>query len=172
MTDEEFVAKLEPFAALLPEILPSQDSLVRRVLGQEQVYGMSPQPPCAGATGNVLQDMVPYAETVDEPSLRWCGKSVNVWKDNWARSTHPDFHNGRNFLLEDSTGGGFMNIHWDNITQFLGPRLSTHFKLVMFPRSFNFGTDRVWVLEKTSGSGTDRVWVLALHFYQSGIIGY
>ena len=39
---------------------------------------------------------------------------------------------------------------------------------------FNFGTDRVRVLEKTSGSGsgTDRVRVLALHFYQSGIIGY
>ena len=39
---------------------------------------------------------------------------------------------------------------------------------------FNFGTDRARVLEKTSGfgSGTDRVWVLALHFYQSGIIGY
>ena len=38
---------------------------------------------------------------------------------------------------------------------------------------FNFGTDRVRVLEKTSGlgSGTDRVRVLALHFYQSGIIG-
>ena len=35
-----------------------------------------------------------------------------------------------------------------------------------------FGTDRVRVLEKTSGSGTDRVRVLALHFYQSGIIGY
>ena len=39
---------------------------------------------------------------------------------------------------------------------------------------FNFWTDRVRVLEKTSGSGsgTDRVRVLALHFYQSGIIGY
>ena len=39
---------------------------------------------------------------------------------------------------------------------------------------FNFGTDRVRVLEKTSGSGsgTDRVRVLALHFYRSGIIGY
>ena len=39
---------------------------------------------------------------------------------------------------------------------------------------FNFGTDRVRVLEKNSGSGsgTDRVWVLALHFYQSDIIGY
>ena len=39
---------------------------------------------------------------------------------------------------------------------------------------FNFGTDRVRVLEKTSGSGsgTDRVRVLALHFYHSGIIGY
>ena len=39
---------------------------------------------------------------------------------------------------------------------------------------FKFGTDRVRVLEKTSGSGsgTDRVRVLALHFYQSGIIGY
>ena len=39
---------------------------------------------------------------------------------------------------------------------------------------FNFGTDRVRVLEKTSGSGsgTDRVRVLAVHFYQSGIIGY
>ena len=38
----------------------------------------------------------------------------------------------------------------------------------------SFGTDRVRVLEKTSGSGsgTDRVRVLALHFYQSGIIGY
>ena len=39
---------------------------------------------------------------------------------------------------------------------------------------FNLGTDWVRVLEKTSGSGsgTDRVRVLALHFYQSGIIGY
>ena len=39
---------------------------------------------------------------------------------------------------------------------------------------FNFGMDRVRVLEKTSGSGsgTDWVRVLALHFYQSGIIGY
>ena len=41
---------------------------------------------------------------------------------------------------------------------------------------FSFGTDRVRVLEKTSGSGsgsgTDRVRVLALHFYHSGIIGY
>ena len=39
---------------------------------------------------------------------------------------------------------------------------------------FNFGTDRVRVLEKTSGSGsgTDRVRVLALQFYHSGIIGY
>ena len=37
---------------------------------------------------------------------------------------------------------------------------------------FNFGTDRVQVLEKTSGSGTDWVRVLALHFYQLGIIGY
>ena len=39
---------------------------------------------------------------------------------------------------------------------------------------FNFGTDRVRVLEKTSGSGsgTDRVRVLALHFYHLGIIGY
>ena len=34
---------------------------------------------------------------------------------------------------------------------------------------FNFGTDRVRVLEKTSGSGSGSVWVLALHFYQSGI---
>ena len=36
---------------------------------------------------------------------------------------------------------------------------------------FNFGTDRVRVLEKTSGSGTgtDRVRVLALHFYQSAL---
>ena len=39
---------------------------------------------------------------------------------------------------------------------------------------FNFRTDRVRELEKTSGSGsgTDRVRVLVLHFYQSGIIGY
>ena len=39
---------------------------------------------------------------------------------------------------------------------------------------FNFGTDRVRVLDKTSGSGsgTVRVRVLALHFYQLGIIGY
>ena len=39
---------------------------------------------------------------------------------------------------------------------------------------FNFGTDRVRVLEKTSGSGsgTDRVRVLAPHFSQSGMIGY
>ena len=39
---------------------------------------------------------------------------------------------------------------------------------------FNFGTDRVWVLEKTSGSGSgmDRVRVLAPHFSQSGIIEY
>ena len=38
---------------------------------------------------------------------------------------------------------------------------------------FNFGTDRVRVLEKTSGSGsgTDRVRVLALHFYQSVLSG-
>ena len=35
---------------------------------------------------------------------------------------------------------------------------------------FNFGTDRVRVLEKTpgSGSGTDRVRVLALHFLSIG----
>ena len=44
---------------------------------------------------------------------------------------------------------------------------------------FNFGTDRVWVLEKTSGSGTDRVRVLAPHFLSIGyyrvlkiLIGY
>ena len=39
---------------------------------------------------------------------------------------------------------------------------------------FNFRTDRVRVLKKTSGSGsgTDRVRVLALHFYHSGINGY
>ena len=46
---------------------------------------------------------------------------------------------------------------------------------------FNFGTDRVRVLEKTSGSGsgTDRVRVLALHFLSIGyhrvlkiLIGY
>ena len=43
----------------------------------------------------------------------------------------------------------------------------------------NFGTDRVRVLEKTSGSGMDRVRVLALHFLSIGyyrvlkiLIGY
>ena len=157
ITKEEFLAELEQFAED-PAVL----NLFRKMLGLKQIYGMSPQPPCAGATGNVLQDMVPNAETVepDEPSWeitgpdpdtsmgepcgswcrkrhRWCAHSVNLWKNNWSRSVHPEWPFGRNFLLEDSTGGGFMNIHWDNITQYLGPRLIkriyAHFKLVRFP---------------------------------------
>ena len=57
--------------------------------------------------------------------------------------------------------------------------LDKHCRVMMLARDhrvgvFNFGTDRVRVLEKISGSGsgTDRVRVIALHFYHSGIIGY
>ena len=53
-------------------------------------------------------------------------------------------------------------------------QLGSHLSRVQRVGVFNFGTDRVRVLEKTSGSGsgTDRVRVLALHFFHSGIIGY
>ena len=161
MTNEQFLNELEPFA---PD--PAVVQSVRRILEQDQVYGMSPLPPCTGATGNVLEDVVPNAETVktddtspanidddsdDDDGLRgtggdvddvldgdwgddedfnlppalcgwWCRNrhrhcvnSVNLWKDNWSRDAKPSFFRGRNFLLEDSTGGGLMNIHWDDI---------------------------------------------------------
>ena len=60
--------------------------------------------------------------------------------------------------------------HWNRLNSFSSALLCRDQRLAVF----NFGTDRVRVLEKTSGSGsgTDRVRVLALHFYQSGIIGY
>ena len=75
------------------------------------------------------------------------------------------------------TEGG-ISIHWVHLPFSKGDPLCNcnilHGSRDQRVAVFNFGTDRVRVLEKTlgSGSGTDRVRVLALHFYQSGIIGY
>ena len=97
----------------------------------------------------------------------WCGHLVKLQAPNL------DLVRDDHFLLSRSmiTTCGFCS-HRDQ-------RQVPAIKVIIQSRDqrvavFNFGTDRVRVLEKTSGSGsgTDRVRVLALHFYQSGIIGY
>ena len=76
-----------------------------------QLYAMQPQRPCSNATGRVLVNVIPVCEDCnedndDDPCHRFRGSSYD-----WSRPLH--YGQGSNYLVEDTTGGGFMSNHWD-----------------------------------------------------------
>ena len=72
-----------------------------------QLYAMQPQRPCSNATGRVLVNVIPVCENCNEdndedPCHQFRGSSYD-----WSRPLH--YGQGSNYLVEDTTGGGFMS---------------------------------------------------------------
>ena len=72
-----------------------------------QLYAMQPQRPCSNATGRVLVNVIPVCEECNEdndedPCHQFRGSSYD-----WSKPLH--YGQGSNYLVEDTTGGGFMS---------------------------------------------------------------
>ena len=87
------------------------------LLVETQLYAMQPQRPCSNATGRVLVNVIPVCEDcneendVEDPCHSFRGSSYD-----WSRPLH--FGQGSNYLVEDTTGGGFMPNNWDKFKTF------------------------------------------------------
>ena len=116
-----------PHVVNLPEGLQSwENSYMSSPLNQDrelgevalisatQLYAMQPQRPCSNATGRVLVNVIPVCEDCDndehndvkDPCHMFQGSSYD-----WSTPLH--FGQGSNYLVEDTTGGGFMSNYWD-----------------------------------------------------------